>query len=62
VLVGRFLWRAFADDLGVVPDLGDAWVPVLVTLGAGLVLAGIAAIVPAWLAARATPAPALRTE
>ena len=62
VLVGRFLWRAFADDLGVVPDLGDALPPVLVTLAAGLVLAALAALVPAWLAARAAPAPALRTE
>ncbi len=60
VLVGRFLWRAFADDLGVLPDLGDAWVPVLLTVGAGLVLAALAALVPAWLAARAAPAPALR--
>lgn len=62
VLAGRFLWRAFAEDLGVVPDPAAAWLPVLATVGLGLVLAALAALVPAARAARAAPAPALRAE
>ncbi len=48
VVAGRALWRAFADELGVVPDPASSWRLVLVTVAGGLV----AAIVTAWFPAR----------
>ena len=62
VIAGRVLWRAFAEQLGVVPEPASSWGPVLVVAVGGLVLALLAALVPAQLATRVTPAEGLRTE
>jgi ABC-type lipoprotein release transport system permease subunit len=62
VIVGRVLWRAFADRLGVVPDPSGAWLPIAGVVVGGLLLAVLAAELPARLAARARPAEGLRTE
>jgi hypothetical protein len=59
---GRIAWRAFADQLGVLtsPSTPAWWL--LVTVVGGLVVAVLAAAIPARLAAAADPAPALRGE
>ncbi|MGH9135964.1 MAG: ABC transporter permease [Acidimicrobiales bacterium] len=62
VIAGRWLWRSFAGQLGVVPDPASPLAPVLLAVGCGLVLAVFAAQVPAMIAARALPADGLRTE
>ncbi len=62
VVVGRLLWRAFARQLGVVPDPASAWTPIgLLVIGA-LALAALAAIVPARRAAASSPGADLRAE
>ena len=62
IALGRVIWRAFALNVGVVPDpVVDPWV--IVGLGAAvLVGALLLAIGPAWAAARARPARLLRVE
>lgn len=62
VALGRVVWRAFALNVGVVPDpVVDLWV--IVALGAAvLVGALVLAIGPAVAAARARPARLLRAE
>ncbi len=62
VIVGRALWRAFAERLGVVPDPSGAWLPIAGVVVGGLLLAVLAAELPARLAARARPAEGLRSE
>jgi hypothetical protein len=61
-IVGRVLWRGFANQLGVVPDPASPWVIVGLAVAGGLALAVLAAQLPAVLAARATPAAGLRAE
>jgi predicted lysophospholipase L1 biosynthesis ABC-type transport system permease subunit len=62
VVVGRLVWRALVDTLGV------AFTPIVsVAAAAGvaalaLVLANLAALAPGWAAARTRAAAALRTE
>ncbi len=51
VIVGRALWRAFADRLGVVPDPSGAWMPIAGVVVGGLVAGG---------AGRRAPGPARR--
>ena len=62
IALGRVIWRAFALNVGVVPDpVVDPWV--IVGLGAAvLVGALLLAIGPALAAARARPARLLRVE
>ncbi len=62
VLAGRSAWQVFARQLGVVPDPAAAWGWVLALAGGGLVVAVMAAVLPARVAARSTPAAALRSE
>jgi FtsX-like permease family len=62
VVAGRLAWRAFASQLGVVPDPSTPGLWVLVTVAGGLVVALLAAAVPARVAARASPAAGLRSE
>ena len=62
VVIGRTVWNAFANNLGVVPD---PVIPVLLTvvLAAGvLVAANVIAIAPALFATRSKPAELLRTS
>jgi ABC-type lipoprotein release transport system permease subunit len=62
VIVGRWVWSFFAEELGI---LSQPQVPlltvVLCVLGA-ILLANVIAIIPARAAARAAPAVVLRSE
>ncbi|CAN5660462.1 hypothetical protein BH20ACT2_BH20ACT2_23450 [soil metagenome] len=62
VIAGQNLWRVFAEQLGVVPDAASVWMPALVTIAGGILLALLAAQVPARLAARSSAAAGLNTE
>jgi hypothetical protein len=56
VAVGQVVWRAFATNLGVVPD-STVPVALIATLGLGvLAIANVLAVVPALAAARSTTA------
>jgi predicted lysophospholipase L1 biosynthesis ABC-type transport system permease subunit len=59
---GRFTWRLFARDLGVVPEVVVPVVPVLLLIPVAVLVGNALAAPPGWLAARVRPAPALRTE
>jgi len=62
IVLGRFVFHRFADELGLVPD---ATTPVLAIVGisiAALVFANLAAAVPGWRAARVPVATLLRAE
>ena len=61
-LLGRFVWSVFADGLGAVPEPEIAWLPLLLTIPAALVVAAVTATIPAWFATRNRPAVALRAE
>jgi hypothetical protein len=61
-VVGRALWRRFADELGVVPDPANPLVVMLLTAVIALFAALVAAQIPARIAARTSPAIGLRTE
>jgi len=61
-LLGRLPWNVFAEDLGAVAEAQVAWVPFLLTIPAALLLAGMVAAVPAWMAGRTRPSVALRAE
>jgi ABC-type antimicrobial peptide transport system permease subunit len=59
IAVGRVIWTAFATNLGTLPE------PVtrlLLTIPGAIVLANVIAAVPAVIAGRMRPAPALRAE
>jgi predicted RNA-binding Zn ribbon-like protein len=60
--VGRWLWRAIADQLGIVAAPRLPILAVVVMVPAALVVANVAAAVPGWLAARVRPADVLRSE
>ncbi len=62
VVAGRLLWRSFARQLGVVPDPASPWLPVLIAVAGGILIALVAALPPAQLAPRTMPADALRAE
>ncbi len=62
IVMGRVGWRAFASQLGVVPDPSTPGLWILVTVAGGLAVAGVAATIPARVAGRAGPAAALRSE
>jgi hypothetical protein len=59
---GRALWRLFATSFGVVPVPVIRPVLITVLLAGVLIAANLLAAVPAVLAARARPGPALRAE
>jgi predicted lysophospholipase L1 biosynthesis ABC-type transport system permease subunit len=59
---GRAVWRTFATNLGVVPlPSVNAWSVVVLAVGV-IVAANVLAVAPAFVAAKATPAAALRAE
>ncbi|HEX5097326.1 MAG TPA: FtsX-like permease family protein, partial [Acidimicrobiia bacterium] len=62
VIVGRLLWRGFADELGVVPDPASPWPAVFATVAGGLAVAVMAAWIPARFATRSSPATSLSAE
>ena len=59
---GGWLWRAIADQLGIVAAPRLPILAVLVMIPAALVVANVAAMAPGWLAARVRPADVLRSE
>jgi hypothetical protein len=62
VVVGRAVWRAFANNLGVVP-VSVVPIPLLAILLVGvLVVANLIAVVPALVATRSRPGELLRTS
>jgi ABC-type lipoprotein release transport system permease subunit len=56
------VWLEYARSLHVVRAAVVPWVAVAVIVPAALVLANVAALVPAWRASRAVPAQVLRSE
>ncbi|HEX8804219.1 MAG TPA: ABC transporter permease [Acidimicrobiales bacterium] len=62
IAAGRWAWRLIADQLGVASAPRVPVLAILVIVPAALLVANLAAAVPAWLAARIRPAEALRTE
>lgn len=62
VVVGRWLWIQFADQLGIIPAPRVPVPAVLLAIPAGLLLANLIAARPARNAARTRPALVLRTE
>jgi len=61
IAAGRWAWNAFARNLGVVPAARTPWLVILI-VPATLVLANVAAGLPARAAARTKPALVLRAE
>jgi hypothetical protein len=62
VVLGRWAWITFAEELGVPPSASFSGLSVALPLIATLVLANIAAALPARVASRVRPAVVLRTE
>jgi predicted lysophospholipase L1 biosynthesis ABC-type transport system permease subunit len=62
IALGRWAWITFAGELGVPPDVRVPLMSILVPLGATLVLANLAAALPARTAGRVKPALVLRAE
>jgi ABC-type lipoprotein release transport system permease subunit len=62
VALGRWLWTLFAGRLGAVVSISVPVGWLLLTIPIALLLANVAAVGPAWRAARRSPGPALRTE
>jgi hypothetical protein len=59
---GRWVWRLFADNLGVVVEPRIPLLALLSVLIGAVLLANLIALVPGRMAARTRPADALRTE
>jgi ABC-type antimicrobial peptide transport system permease subunit len=62
IAVGRVVWSAFATNLGTLPEPVTPSLRLLLTIPAAVVLANMIAVVPAIIAGRMRPAPALRAE
>jgi len=59
---GRWAWRVFAAQLGVLPEPAIPLTTIIIAIPAALALANLIAAVPGRAAARTQPATALRTE
>jgi ABC-type lipoprotein release transport system permease subunit len=62
IALGRSVWRWFAQDLDVAAPPQTAWLWLIVTVVATVILANLVAAVPGRSAARTRPAVALRDE
>jgi ABC-type antimicrobial peptide transport system permease subunit len=62
IVLGRLVWRVYADDLGIVPAPATSAVAVLLFAGAAAVVALVVAFDSGWRAARTRPADVLRAE
>jgi ABC-type antimicrobial peptide transport system permease subunit len=60
--LGRVLWRALANEMGIVPDVATPALALLLAIPATIVVANLLAVVPGWLAGRIRPAVALHAE
>jgi ABC-type lipoprotein release transport system permease subunit len=62
IAVGRTIWSVFAHQLGTLAEpVTPSW-QILLTIPSAVVLANLIAVVPAVMAGRMKPAPALRAE
>jgi hypothetical protein len=59
---GRWAWRVFAAQLGVLPEPAVPLTAVVIAIPAALVVANLIAAAPGQVAARTPPAAVLRTE
>ena len=62
ILVGRLSWASVARHLGIIDAPGTPVLALVLALPAALVLANVAAAVPAMLGVRMRPAEELRAE
>jgi hypothetical protein len=62
IAAGRWAWRAFATQLGVLPEPAVPLTTICIAIPAALALANLIAAAPARAAARTQPATVLRTE
>jgi len=62
IATGRWTWRLFADDLGVVPEFVAPLLGAVVIVPIAIVAANLAAALPGRVAARTRPALVLRSE
>jgi ABC-type lipoprotein release transport system permease subunit len=62
VVAGRWAWRLFTDQLGVVPSPVVPTAALILLIPATVLLAVAASVVPGRIAARMKPASVLRTE
>jgi len=62
IAVGRVVWTAFANQLGTIAEPVYPSVRLLLTVAGAIVLANLIAAIPAVIAGRMRPAPALRAE
>jgi hypothetical protein len=60
--LGRVLWRAMANEMGIVPDVSTPALALLLAIPATVVIANLIAVGPGWMAGRIKPAVALRAE
>jgi ABC-type lipoprotein release transport system permease subunit len=62
VVLGRAIWRSYAESIGVVPEAATPWGTLAAVTLAAFVIANMIAAYPARRATRAAPAAILRTE
>jgi hypothetical protein len=62
VALGRWAWTAYADNLGAVASAQVPPLPILLAVPVALLFANAVAAVPAWLAARTSPATVFHAE
>jgi hypothetical protein len=62
ILVGRYLWNAFANSIHAVPHVTVPTVTLLIIAAVALVMANVIAALPARIAAGTSPAILLRAE
>jgi predicted lysophospholipase L1 biosynthesis ABC-type transport system permease subunit len=60
--LGRVLWRAMANQMGIVPDISTPSLALVLAVPATIVVANLIAVIPGWLAGRIRPAVALHAE
>ena len=61
-LVGPVIWRAIADDLGVIVVTRLPVLAIVAVVGGALVVAAVLSVWPRWRAVHVSPAVALRSE
>jgi hypothetical protein len=60
--LGRVLWRALANQMGIVPDVATPALALVLAVPVTILAANLIAVVPGWLAGRVRPSAVLRTE
>jgi putative ABC transport system permease protein len=62
IAAGRWAWRVFAAQLGVLPEPAIPLATIVIAIPAAMALANLIAAIPGRAAARTQPATVLRTE